>query len=308
MKTILLSILMLTSTFTFAGNERAFSEHKVPVGNNNLYAKDYPGHGPTIILLHGYPDNHTLYDSLIPYLNDKHIIVFDFMGWGLSDKPKPKNYNYCSAQEEIEIEAVVDYFKLPSVILVPHDMSGPAAINWSLDHKEKSAGLIVLNTFYHNSKNRKIPFTGVLLSTPVIRQITLPFCIPNFLWTPVLKLSVHGFFMTKETRNAFVPKFMDQFNTFAGKRPFFKTIKETKILARNNAKRLNDVKQFNKPVCIIFGTGDQYLGEPMAEEFHTLFPNSELHLINTAKHYPQIDSAKEVGEIINQFAKQYVSN
>ena len=52
-----------------------------------IYAKEYEGENPAIVLLHGFPDNHHLYDELIPYLKEHRIIVFDFIGWGESDKP-----------------------------------------------------------------------------------------------------------------------------------------------------------------------------------------------------------------------------
>lgn len=302
MKNLILPLLL---AFTFAQNifaeQRSFTEHKVSVGNYNLYAREYKGAEPAIILLHGFPDNHTLYDSLLPYLSTRHVITFDFMGWGSSDKPNPKNYKYGDLQQSQEIDAVVNYFKLETVVLAPHDMSGPAAINWSLDHKAKSSGIIIMNTYFANSKNRKVPFTGWALSTPIMRQFTLPFCVPDFLWNPVLKLSIKKFFTSTENRKAFQKPFIAQFGGLKNKRGFFRTIATIKNTASRGTKRIPELKEYNKPVAIIFGSGDKAFSTNLAEELHGLFPNSKVNIIENASHYPQIDAPKKVGELMNAF-------
>ena len=38
------------------------------------------------MLLHGFPDNHHLYDRLVR-MTERHVVVFDFLGWAESDKP-----------------------------------------------------------------------------------------------------------------------------------------------------------------------------------------------------------------------------
>lgn len=294
----LILIFLFTQTL-LAG--RSFTEYKVPVNNYNLYVKEYKGTEPALILLHGFPDNHVLYDSLLPYLSTRHVITFDFMGWGLSDKPSPANYPYGDIQQSAEIDAVVNYLKLESVVVACHDMSGPAGINWSLDHKSKAAGLILMNTYFHESKNRHVPLTGVALSTAGLRQFTIPFCIPNFLWNPVLKLSTKNFFTKKENRKAFTKPFIAQFKSLKDKRPFFRTLASIKQTAKRDSKRLAEVKQFTLPVSIMFGAGEKNFTTELAEEFHGLFPNSTLHLIKEATHYPQIDAPKQLGQLMNEF-------
>jgi haloalkane dehalogenase len=53
-----------------------------------IYVREYSGEEPTIVLMHGFPDNLHLYDRLIPHLSPpRRVIAFDFLGWGASDKP-----------------------------------------------------------------------------------------------------------------------------------------------------------------------------------------------------------------------------
>ena len=65
-----------------------FIEQFVQRDQHRIYVREYAGEEPTIILMHGFPDNLHLYDRLIPYLSpSRRIVTFDFLGWGDSDKP-----------------------------------------------------------------------------------------------------------------------------------------------------------------------------------------------------------------------------
>ena len=50
-----------------------YQEHQVPRGPYRLYAREYPGVEPTLVLVHGFPDNLHLYDRLLPHLQRRVI-------------------------------------------------------------------------------------------------------------------------------------------------------------------------------------------------------------------------------------------
>src|SRR6266576_250728 len=100
-----------------------FTEHVVPRGQHHIYAREYEGEEPAIILMHGFPDNLHLYDRLVPLLPTRRIVTFDFLGWGRSDKPV--GYPYTAQNQEGDLDSVIAELKLGSVALVAHDASGP---------------------------------------------------------------------------------------------------------------------------------------------------------------------------------------
>ena len=66
----------------------AYQETFVQRNQHRIYVQDHPGAEPAIILMHGFPDNVRLYDRLSPYLSPpRRVVLFDFLGWGSSDKP-----------------------------------------------------------------------------------------------------------------------------------------------------------------------------------------------------------------------------
>ena len=53
---------------------------------------EHPGLDPVFVLMHGFPDNSRIYNQLLPLLVGRHVVAFDFLGWGASDKPMPPRY------------------------------------------------------------------------------------------------------------------------------------------------------------------------------------------------------------------------
>jgi pimeloyl-ACP methyl ester carboxylesterase len=60
-------------------SEHGYREHLVPRGGQRIYAREHPGVEPTLVLLHGFPDDLHLYDRLLPHLNPpRRVVTFDF--------------------------------------------------------------------------------------------------------------------------------------------------------------------------------------------------------------------------------------
>jgi 2-hydroxy-6-oxonona-2,4-dienedioate hydrolase len=85
-------------------------------------------------------------------------------------------------------------------------------------------------------------------------------------------------------------------------------IKVIKILAlaksaiRNNlGKELNLIKQ---PTLLIWGNNDIITPPFVAEEFHKLIPNSELHFIDKCGHAPMMEVPEEFNRILHNFLQK----
>jgi pimeloyl-ACP methyl ester carboxylesterase len=61
---------------------------------------------------------------------------------------------------------------------------------------------------------------------------------------------------------------------------------------------LPKLREFRRPVRIIFANADPYLNEGVAKRFHVLFPVSELFLVPGARHFVQMDEPAQVARLI----------
>jgi haloalkane dehalogenase len=272
----------------------------VPRGPYGLYVEVTPGTGVPVVLMHGFPDSTHLYDRLLPYLAGRRPLVrFDFLGWGRSDKPQ--GYPYTAANQVGDLAAVVaavgEHLGAIQLALVAHDASGPPAIDWALANPGRAATLVLLNTYYHWTPSLRRPPAIALYSTPVVRVAARALARrrPD-LDRRLYAWQVGRFIHDPEVREPLVAQLYEQ---FLPARPAFWRLNDDllgTVLTRR--RRILDLRRFDPPVRVIFGARDRYLNPRVARQFAALFPHSELHLLDGAGHYVQVDQPQQVADLI----------
>src|SRR5215469_12099203 len=265
-----------------------------------LYAELTPGTGAPVVLMHGFPDSTHLYDRLVPHLAGRRPIVrFDFLGWGRSDKPA--GYPYTATNQAGDLAAVVaaidERLGAGPLVLVAHDASGPPAIDWALAHPGRVQTLVLLNTYYHWTPALRRPPAIALYSTPGIRA---PARAIVRRW-PELDRRLYAwqvgtFIQDPAIRELLVPQLYEQ---FLPARPAFWRLNDDllgTVLTRR--RRIPQLRRFAPPVRVIFGARDRTLNPRVAKNFAALFPHSELHLLDDAGHFVQVDQPRQVADLI----------
>jgi haloalkane dehalogenase len=278
----------------------SYTEHVVQRGPYHLSAREYPGEEPSIILMHGFPDNMHLYDRLLPWLSaPRRVVTFDFLGWGESSKPA--GYPYTAAHQTLDLDAVIEQLKLEQVVLVAHDASGPPAIDWALAHPDRVAALVLLNTYYNAMPTLRPPEAIWLFSQPRVRAVArfVSKLFHNFVFRKMYWWQVGGFMRDAEVRDEFLPLLYQQFAATPSAQPaFFRLNEDLPSTVRDRSRMIPQMKAFGRPVRIIFGAKDPYLNTGVAQRFHELFPTSDLFLIPDANHFVQIDEPEKVAHLI----------
>ena len=80
---------------------------------------------PTLLLLHGFPSSSYDFRGVVERLGDQPWLTLDFLGFGLSDKPRPHRYSLLE-QADIVAEVVAGAGVGP-VVLLAHDMGTSVA-------------------------------------------------------------------------------------------------------------------------------------------------------------------------------------
>jgi pimeloyl-ACP methyl ester carboxylesterase len=91
----------------------------------SIFVRSGDGEGPTILLLHGYPSSSFDYREVIPHLAGRAYLTLDFLGFGLSDKPRPHRYSLFE-QADLVQQVVAGATGGP-VELIAHDMGTSVA-------------------------------------------------------------------------------------------------------------------------------------------------------------------------------------
>jgi len=92
----------------------------------------------TLLLVHGFPESsysfHKVINGLLEFF--ERIIVFDMLGYGLSDKPI-KNYSYSLFEQADVALTILKYFEVKGGHLLAHDMGDSVATELVARHENQ---------------------------------------------------------------------------------------------------------------------------------------------------------------------------
>lgn len=94
-------------------------------GAGRVFVRSGVGDGPTILLLHGFPSCSYDFRSVVDRLAGRSWLTMDFLGFGLSDKPRPHRYSLFEQADLVE--QVVAATATGPVVLAAHDMGTSVA-------------------------------------------------------------------------------------------------------------------------------------------------------------------------------------
>ena len=96
------------------------------VRDRKIFVRERDGDGRPLVLLHGFPSSSYDWRALLGQLPDSHALTFDFLGFGLSDKPRDHIYSL-GWQADLVEELVRTRLGGGPVFLVAHDMGTSVA-------------------------------------------------------------------------------------------------------------------------------------------------------------------------------------
>jgi len=120
-------------------------------GLSLFYREAGPKDAPVILLLHGLPSSSRMFQPLLTRLADRyHLIAPDYPGFGHSDWPDPKAFNYSFDSLAAVVNDFTQALGLSSYTLYMQDYGGPVGFRMALAHPERVKALIVQDAVAHN--------------------------------------------------------------------------------------------------------------------------------------------------------------
>ncbi len=112
------------------------------------------GKGNAVVLLHGFLENKTMWQNLVPEWSKKHrIITIDLLGHG---ETECLGYVHSMEDNADVVQAVLSKLRIRKAIFVGHSMGGYVALAFAELYPENVRGLVLLNsTSKADSEERK---------------------------------------------------------------------------------------------------------------------------------------------------------
>jgi pimeloyl-ACP methyl ester carboxylesterase len=116
-----------------------------------FYREAGPRGAPTILLLHGLPSSSRMFQPLLTRLaNDYHLVAPDYPGFGHSDWPDPRQFDYTFDHIASVMTGFTQALGLSKFTLYMQDYGGPVGFRMALAHPERVQALIVQDAVSHN--------------------------------------------------------------------------------------------------------------------------------------------------------------
>jgi haloalkane dehalogenase len=124
----------------------AYEPHYVDVDGLRLHHLD-EGDGSTVVCFHGEPSWSFLYRHVLDGLvaSGHRVVCPDLVGFGRSDKPTDQRW-YTYDRHVETVSRHLDALDLDGVTVVVQDWGGPIGLRWAVEHADRVARLVVLNT------------------------------------------------------------------------------------------------------------------------------------------------------------------
>ncbi|MEO6968501.1 MAG: alpha/beta fold hydrolase [Rhodanobacteraceae bacterium] len=129
----------------------AWQAHRAQLGEKSIQAGDTRwiyyegGHGPPLVLLHGYMGDKETWLAVARYLMPNfRVIVPDLPGWGQSQRIANADYGYAAQVQRLD--QFVDALHLGGFALAGHSMGGAIAGLYAAKNPQRLAALILIDS------------------------------------------------------------------------------------------------------------------------------------------------------------------
>ena len=116
-------------------------------GRKIFYREAGQKDAPTLVLLHGFPSSSHMFRDLIPKLSDRlHLIAPDYIGFGYSDAPNTKEFEYTfdNLAEHVE-ELLFRVLGLKKFSIYVQDYGAPIGYRIASRHQDAVDAIVVQN-------------------------------------------------------------------------------------------------------------------------------------------------------------------
>ncbi|HEU5490610.1 MAG TPA: haloalkane dehalogenase, partial [Gaiellaceae bacterium] len=271
----------------------AFEPHYVEQDGLRMHYVD-KGEGAPVLMLHGEPTWAYLYRKMIPTVAGvARVVAPDCFGFGRSDKPtRIEDYSYEFHYQSIE--RLAEELDLRETTVVVQDWGGPIGLRLAVEHPERVARLVILNTGIGAGR---APSEEWLRFREFVRRVGTDL-VPGQL----IRISA-----VTELADDVVEAYNAPFPTPESKAGVlaFPELVPTE-LEHPSAAKMQDVRaaleRWEKPALVLFSDSDPIFSTVAAEHMASRIPGAgPAEIVAGAGHFLQEEKGEEIADRIVRF-------
>ncbi len=251
------------------------------------------GRGPWLVCFHGFPTSSWDWHRLLPLLTPHfRVLIFDFPGYGLSEKPVDRDYSLLRQMDTVE--ALLKLLGISDFDLLAHDMGASVACEllYRLEESQTALhlhSLTLLNAGIYMDMHQPLP-TQRLLRTPLLGELfarlssyrVFRFQYPKVYADP-------GSFDEEHYRQQWALILNND-----GRQTLAKIAIYMKERLRYGERWLGPLHRAKLPLKLIWGRLDPIAVYAIAKQLQARNPLIALNTLDDVGHYPQLEAADQV--------------
>lgn len=243
-----------------------------------LFFEDH-GQGRPVVLLHGYPLDHTIWKPVVNGLKDHaRLIVPDLRGHG--DSPVPEEGEWSIREMAEDVRALLDRLKIERAVVVGHSMGGYVALSFAHAYPQRVAGLALVTSQAAADTTEKRQARYIQIEEARRRGVR----------------AVTDGLAAKLTAR---PALAEALKLLMGKMPLVGLMGTLKAMAeRPDATPW--LAEMDVPAVVIAGLADSIIPLERSQTMAQLLPRSWLVEVAEAGHMPMLEAADEVCAALRQ--------
>ena len=271
-------------------------------GGHRLHYVD-EGQGDPVLMVHGNPSWSFYYRDLISELRSGHrVIAPDHIGCGRSAKPNDAHYDYTLSTRVADLGTLIDSLDLRSITLVVHDWGGMIGMAWAVQHPDRIAKLVVMNTAaFPLPTGKTLPAALALARTPGVGALLVRGA--NAFSRGAVRYCVTRRPMSK----AVAAGYLEPYDSWAHRIAVHRFVQDIPLAESDRAypmvKETGDalVRLVDKPMLICWGLKDFVFGHRFLDEWVRRFPSAEVHRFEDCGHYILEDAGEDIIPLVRNF-------
>lgn len=249
------------------------------------------GKGTPLVLVHGYPLDHHLWDEVVPLLEDQFdLILPDLRGFGESNTV---DAFYTMEDYASDIAGLLDHLGIQKAAIAGHSMGGYVALAFVRLFPERVGGLgLVASQVLADPEERK---QGRYTSAAEVAEHGISSVVETM--TPK--------FTADAKLQAFARKSMERQQPAAyigALKAMAERVDSTPLLSSLQDGFASQGSAFHFPIVLIHGDADALIPIDRAREVKAALPQSHLVEIRGGGHLPMMEAKEQTAEALKHLA------
>lgn len=254
---------------------------------------DVRGHGPPILLIHGFGASGFTWSKIVSGLAAHHrVVTVDLKGFGRSKKPRDGHYTL--RDQAAAVMTVIETLDLNDMTIVGHSMGGGVALLVAMTLERQAQRRVSLLVLIDSiAFPQPLPHFITILRLPILSSLIVRLIPGKWLVRYVLNFA---YFDRRKIERVFVEEYAAALRCKNGRAALIATARA--LIPPDIDRLVAQYRTMRTPVLLLAGRQDRIVPLTIARRLSEALPIAELKILDRCGHVPHEEQPELTAAIL----------